>query len=103
VVAGVEPREKYWIDTGNSSQFWRSSTIEAPKISPQRRPSIKRPSKMVRHDLKSTSVHELVASNRAEPVMHASEFLTQRKRIQRLTDYCKQALGEIRASLDRTQ
>jgi hypothetical protein len=47
--------------------------------------------------------HELVGSDRAEPVMHASEFLIQRKRIQRLTEYCKQALGEIRASLDRTQ
>jgi hypothetical protein len=41
VVAGVEPpRERYWIDTGNSSQFWRSSTIEAapkrPKLAPKR-------------------------------------------------------------------
>jgi hypothetical protein len=41
VVAGVEPpRERYWIRSGNSSQFWRSSTIEAalkrPKLAPKR-------------------------------------------------------------------
>jgi hypothetical protein len=58
---------------------------------------------MVRHDLKSMSVHELVVSDRAEPVMRASEFPTQHRRIQRLNEYCNQALREIRASLDRTQ
>ena len=63
---------------------------------------------MKSHDIESLSVDELSslqefgAPDGAEAGTREDEFDAQRQKIQRLNEYCDQAVAEIRASLDRT-
>jgi hypothetical protein len=62
---------------------------------------------MAYHDLKPTSVDELWSElaefDQAESAAHAGKFQEQQEKIQRLDEYCNQAIAEIRASLDGSQ
>jgi hypothetical protein len=57
-------------------------------------------------DLKSISVDEhwlLNASDRTESATLIEKLHVQKQKIERLNEFCKQAVAEIRASLVRTQ
>jgi hypothetical protein len=64
---------------------------------------------MVRHDPPSMAVdelwslHQLVASDRADPAAHAEKLQAQRERFERLNEYYNQVVVELRASLDQTE
>jgi hypothetical protein len=63
---------------------------------------------MKSHEIKSLSVEEpsslqeLAAPDGAEAATRGDEFDAQWQKIQRLNEYCDEAVAEIRASLDRT-
>jgi hypothetical protein len=62
---------------------------------------------MAYHDPKSTSGDELWSElaefDQAGGATHAGKFQEQQEKIQRLDEYCNQAIAEIRASLDGSQ
>jgi hypothetical protein len=64
---------------------------------------------MVPHDFKAMlteilwSLQEPATSGETQSVTPDGDFQAQQQRLQQLNEYCEQAIGEIRASLERTQ